>query len=201
MKKSVRKKGAYLAGAMECLDDLGEEWRIGLMPFLKELGFNVLNPVDFEPKQLEGAHTNRLPKIMAIRDKVRLPRRLKVIKRDADGVRYIKPTHWHHLKYGLYKSYHYKRFCRYMEKIIFYDIHLVKKKIGCIICNWTQETANGAGTHGELTVAKVDTKVPIYLVCDPRLDYPGWIHGCKHKVFDDFKSLKRFLKRKYGKKR
>jgi hypothetical protein len=63
-----------------------------------------------------------------------------------------------------------------------------------IVCFWDEGAARGAGTKGELTMAKFFNK-PVYLVTSfPRHDIPGWVLGCTTHFFADFGSLKEFLK-------
>ena len=62
-----------------------------------------------------------------------------------------------------------------------------------VICYWDDGAAKGAGTKGELTMAKYFGK-PVYLVTSfqPH-DIPGWVLGCITKTFGSFEDLKRFL--------
>ncbi len=67
-----------------------------------------------------------------------------------------------------------------------------------VVCYWDESCYRGAGTQGELTVAKYFGK-PVYLVTQlPLKDVPGWVIGCSTEVFSEFEALKEFLKSKYG---
>jgi len=62
-----------------------------------------------------------------------------------------------------------------------------------LICYWDEGAAKGAGTKGELTMARFFGK-PVYLVTSfPLHDLPGWILGCVTKTFESFEDLKKFL--------
>jgi len=62
-----------------------------------------------------------------------------------------------------------------------------------VICYWDEGAAKGAGTKGELTMARYFGK-PVYLVTTfPLYDIPGWVLGCATKIFLTFDELKRFL--------
>ncbi|MBA4311098.1 MAG: hypothetical protein C0417_00555 [Chlorobiaceae bacterium] len=62
-----------------------------------------------------------------------------------------------------------------------------------VICYWDEGAAKGAGTKGELTMAKYFGK-PVYLVTSFQLyDIPGWVLGCTSNIFKDFEELKQFL--------
>lgn len=62
-----------------------------------------------------------------------------------------------------------------------------------VICFWDEGAAKGAGTKGELTMAKYFNK-PVYLVTSFQLhDIPGWVLGCTTEIFSGFGILKEFL--------
>ena len=62
-----------------------------------------------------------------------------------------------------------------------------------VVCYWDESAARGAGTKGELTMAKFFHK-PVYLVTTfPLHDLPGWILGCVTESFMTFDELKERL--------
>jgi hypothetical protein len=62
-----------------------------------------------------------------------------------------------------------------------------------VICYWDEGAAKGAGTKGELTMARYFNK-PVYLVTSFQLyDIPGWVLGCTSNIFKTFEELKQFL--------
>ena len=62
-----------------------------------------------------------------------------------------------------------------------------------VICFWDESAARGAGTKGELTMAKFFGK-PVYLVTSfPLQDIPGWVLGCATKTFNSFDEMKQHL--------
>ena len=59
------------------------------------------------------------------------------------------------------------------------------------------KVALGAGTQGEITVAKYFKK-PVYLVTKiDKIKIPSWVIGCSQEIFNDFNDLKQFLQNKY----
>ena len=177
MKKTLkRKKSIYLCGAMEAEKDLGVGWRAKITPFLEKLGFNVLNPCDFEPQQLKGMKVNRLPKFFI----------------DKNGKK-VRPTHWHQLKNATEKHL-YNRFLKYMRLIIKYDIDIVEKHSNYVVVFWNEKTGKGAGSHSELTSAFLKG-VPIYCVLEGNI--PAWARACCTEVFNSFDELKEFLVKEF----
>jgi hypothetical protein len=67
-----------------------------------------------------------------------------------------------------------------------------------LICYWDEGAAKGAGTKGELTMARFFGK-PVYLVTSfLHHEIPGWVLGCTTEIFPTFDSLKDFLTKKHG---
>ena len=181
-RKSLR---VYMAGAMEAEKNLGAGWRAKLTPKLEELSFTVLNPCEFEPQQLEGLRPSRLPDKFKARDGS-----------------IVKPSHWHELKLSERNSDMYRRFKRYMQKIVNYDIDLVTDGVDIVVCYWCQNAARGAGTHSELTTAfkfaNDGNGIPIYVVEEKDSILPGWLEGIVTEVFPNFEELLNFLTEEYG---
>jgi hypothetical protein len=66
-----------------------------------------------------------------------------------------------------------------------------------VICYWDESAREGAGTQGEITIAKFLNK-PIYLVSNFDFEeIPSWIIGCVDEIFYNFDDLKIFLTRKF----
>lgn len=167
----------YLAGAMEAADNLGSGWRNKLTPFLRnDLRLKVLNPCEFEPEQLVGLQPNRLPEYFT----------------DLFGQQ-IKPKHWHELK-NASEPHLYKRFLKYMRRIIHYDIKIVETQTDYVICYWNEQTGRGAGTHSELTSAFLKN-IPVF--CVATCTMPAWAKACCTEIFLDFNNLKKFLREEF----
>jgi len=85
------------------------------------------------------------------------------------------------------------------RKIVELDTREIIMRTSYVICYYDESAQRGAGTKGELTIASVFGK-PVYLVPDMPIDkIPSWVIGCADEIFRDFKSLKEFLSRKFGK--
>ena len=79
------------------------------------------------------------------------------------------------------------------RKLVELDCSEIAERTSFVICYWDDGAAKGAGTKGELTMAKFFDK-PVYLVTSvPRTDIPGWVLGCTTRFFDSFEELKAFL--------
>ena len=80
-----------------------------------------------------------------------------------------------------------------VEKLVEIDCREIAERSDYVVCYWDDGAVKGAGTKGELTMAKYFGK-PVYLVTSYRLhDIPGWVLGCVTKTFGDFEELKKFL--------
>ena len=80
-----------------------------------------------------------------------------------------------------------------VQKLVEIDTQEIANRSDYIICYWDEGAAKGAGTKGELTIAKYFNK-PVYLVTSfPLSDIPGWVLGCTTKTFTHFDFLKEFL--------
>jgi hypothetical protein len=74
------------------------------------------------------------------------------------------------------------------------DCGEIAKRTDYLVCYWDGGAARGAGTKGELTMAKFFGK-PVYLVTEfASHEIPGWVLGCATKLFASFDELKSFLK-------
>lgn len=86
-----------------------------------------------------------------------------------------------------------------VEKLIEIDTNEIAKNTDYLICYWDEGAAKGAGTKGELTIAKYFNK-PVYLVTEfPFSSIPGWVIGCTSKFFKNFDELKIFLLENFSK--
>lgn len=80
-----------------------------------------------------------------------------------------------------------------VRRLVEIDCEEIAKRSDYVICYWDEGAAKGAGTKGELTMAKFFGK-PVYLVTTyPLHDIPGWILGCVSRTFSSFSELKQFL--------
>lgn len=173
----------YLVGGMENEKGLGAKWREDITPRLLDMDFKVLNPCQFEPEQLKGKQTNRLPK------------KIKTY----DG-KIIKPRHWHELKKAPVMTSYHKRFRSYMSPIIHFDLDVVSYECDFLICNWTKGAAAGGGTHAEVSLAHKLGK-EVYMVVQEGVQVPGWIQGCvtENGMVGSFDELFETLEKRVGK--
>ncbi len=84
-----------------------------------------------------------------------------------------------------------------VRQLVEIDCQEIAQRSDYVICYWDDGAAKGAGTKGELTMAKYFNK-PVYLVTSFALhDIPGWILGCTEEIFTNFEHLKQFLIKLY----
>ncbi len=84
----------------------------------------------------------------------------------------------------------YQEIVRHLVEI---DCKEIAEHSDYVVCYWDEGAAKGAGTKGELTIAKYFGK-PVYLVTTFTLhDIPGWVLGCTTQFFSGFLELKEFL--------
>ncbi len=92
-----------------------------------------------------------------------------------------------------------ERYKRLVSTLLMLDCREIANRTDYVICLWDESAQKGAGTKGELTLAKYFDK-PVYLVTSMKPpDIPGWILACTTDFFSDFEGLKTFLRIRYGK--
>ena len=85
-----------------------------------------------------------------------------------------------------------------VKKFVIIDSKKIAERSDYVICYWDQSAQRGAGTKGELTIARYFNK-PVYMVTRiPKERIPGWVLGCVTKFFISFAQLKEFLVLKYS---
>jgi hypothetical protein len=80
-----------------------------------------------------------------------------------------------------------------VSRLVDLDCREIATRSAYVICYWDEGAMRGAGTKGELTIARYFGK-PVYLVTTfPLPDIPGWVLGCTDRIFPSFEALQRFL--------
>jgi hypothetical protein len=111
---------------------------------------------------------------------------------------YLK-RHYHGLSQKRLKKTNLKKFHRLVSTLMRLDCQEIANRTDYVVCLWDESAQKGAGTKGELTMAKYFGK-PVYVVTTMRpVEIPGWILACTTRLFSSFDELKIFLKRKYRK--
>lgn len=97
-----------------------------------------------------------------------------------------------------WKSSDLPRFQQTVRKIIAYDLDLIERRAGAIVCYWDRHAGRGAGTQGELTFAH-RLGIPVYLVCGtPVEEISGWLLGCATEVFASLADFREFLSARFS---
>jgi hypothetical protein len=80
------------------------------------------------------------------------------------------------------------------SELVDIDCHEIAERTDAVICYWDASAQRGAGTKGELTMARFFHK-PVYMVTTiPEAEIPGWVLGCVTRTFGGFEELKSFLR-------
>ena len=91
-----------------------------------------------------------------------------------------------------------EKYTELVRDLIDSDCHEIAERSDYVVCNWDESAQQGAGTKGELTMARWVGK-PVYMVTQMRLqDIPGWVLGCATKTFPTFMDLQEFLRVQYA---
>jgi hypothetical protein len=84
-------------------------------------------------------------------------------------------------------------YSRIAAELVDIDCREIAEKSDYVICYWDESAQRGAGTKGELTIARRSRK-PVYMVTAMHpSSLPGWVLGCTTKIFPSFEALKDFL--------
>ena len=87
------------------------------------------------------------------------------------------------------------RYTSIVSRLVQLDCTEIAERTDFVICLWDVSAMRGAGTKGELTIAKYFGK-PVYMVTStPVAEIPGWVLGCTTRLFSSFDELKAFLRR------
>lgn len=80
-----------------------------------------------------------------------------------------------------------------VERLVELDCSEIADRSDIVICYWDDSAMRGAGTKGEVTIAKHFGK-PVYMVTRiPMNEIPGWVLACTTHVFTTFEELRLFL--------
>ena len=113
------------------------------------------------------------------------------------SVRFLAKKGYSNSAFRALKSRNLLEYQRIVSQIVKRDTAEIVQNASYVICNWDRSAERGAGTKGEVTIAKLARK-PVYVVTRIRPEnIPGWILGCTTQLFSSFDDLKLFLKRKY----
>lgn len=83
-------------------------------------------------------------------------------------------------------------------QLVMIDCGEIATRSDYVICYWDEGAALGAGTKGELTIARYFGK-PVYLITSiPPEELPGWVLGCTSHHFVSFVAAKSFILQTYG---
>ena len=89
------------------------------------------------------------------------------------------------------------RYVSLVREFVDKDSHEIAEMTDYVVCKWDESAQRGAGTKGEVTMARYSQK-PVYMVTTMSLvDIPGWVLGCTTKIFGSFEELKAFLLKTY----
>lgn len=88
-------------------------------------------------------------------------------------------------------------YSKIVKHFVIKDSKEIATRSDYVICYWDESAERGAGTKGELTIARYFNK-PVYMVTRiSKEEIPGWMLGCVTKFFSSFELLKEFLSSTY----
>lgn len=77
--------------------------------------------------------------------------------------------------------------------LVEHDCSEIAEQSDIVLCYWDDSAMRGAGTKGEVTMAKYFCK-PVYMVTTvPLVEIPGWVLACTTRIFSSFTELQAFL--------
>jgi hypothetical protein len=89
------------------------------------------------------------------------------------------------------------RFQSIVQGIVRLDSTEIALRSDYVVCLWDASAQRGAGTKGELSIAKYFNK-PVYMVTRmSKQNIPGWILGCTSRIFSSFAELREYLRTNY----
>jgi hypothetical protein len=85
----------------------------------------------------------------------------------------------------------------FFRRVVDADSTYVVEHSDYVICLWNQSARRGAGTQGELTLARRH-RIPVYLVSRTPVErLPGWVQGCLTRHFGTWRQLQAHLMQRY----
>ncbi len=80
-----------------------------------------------------------------------------------------------------------------IRPIIERDCREIAEKADLVVCRWDHSAMRGAGTQGELTIARYFGKPVFLFSADDPDTLPGWILGCTSAIFRSPEALKHHI--------
>jgi hypothetical protein len=118
--------------------------------------------------------------------------RCEVFNPNVESERFLS-THYPHIDFRALKENDIVSYASIVARLVELDCREIAERSDLVICYWDEAAMRGAGTKGELTIAKHFGK-PVYMVTSvPYTDIPGWVLGCTTMIFSSFDELKAFL--------
>jgi hypothetical protein len=103
-------------------------------------------------------------------------------------------TNWPGMDFRAVKTQDIERYREIVSRLVDIDSHEIAERTDIVVCYWDEGAAKGAGTKGELTMARFFGK-PVYMVTTiPAQEIPGWVLGCTTRMFRTFSELTEFLR-------
>jgi hypothetical protein len=120
----------------------------------------------------------------------------KVFNPNAVSDQYLRKV-LHKNNFRSLKSTNLDAYIKIVQKFVIQDSKEIAIRSDYVICYWDMSAQRGAGTKGELTIARYFMK-PVYLVTYmPKEKIPGWVLGCVTEFFSSFEELKEYLIQNY----
>lgn len=88
-----------------------------------------------------------------------------------------------------------ERYKNIITPLVELDCAEIAERSDFVLCYWDDSAMRGAGTKGELTIARHFRK-PVYMVTSiSHAEIPGWVLACTTRIFPSFSDLQVFLRK------
>ena len=102
-------------------------------------------------------------------------------------------------RFRLMKETNIEDYISIVKKFVDIDSKEIATRSDYVVCYWDRSAQQGAGTKGELTLARYFNK-PIFMITSiSKKEIPGWVLGCVDHFFTSFDEFKIFFVKKYKK--
>lgn len=115
-----------------------------------------------------------------------------VFNPNLESDRYFR-THHPNVDFRQLKTKNIRQYREIAAGLVDLDCKEIAERSDFVICYWDEAAMKGAGTKGELTMARHCGK-PVYMVTTmPHHEIPGWVLGCVTRMCSTFDELKELL--------
>lgn len=106
-------------------------------------------------------------------------------------------TRYNGVAFRQLKSRDFSLYRKIASELVELDCREIANRSDVVVCYWDDSAQRGAGTKGELTLAKFFGR-PVFMVTSTPMEaIPGWVIGCVTMIVPDFAVLKQELSARF----